>query len=84
MEYLWYCLPMDLAEYLSKAGMTQAELAARLGVSPGAVSHWVTGRKRVTAELCPEIERLTGGKVRCEDLRSDIGWAVLRDSSCAT
>lgn len=30
------------------------------------------------AEYCPAIERATGGVVRCEALRPDIEWAVLR------
>ena len=36
-------------------------------------------RGRVPAEHCPAIERATGGKVRCEDLRPDVDWSVLRD-----
>jgi DNA-binding transcriptional regulator YdaS (Cro superfamily) len=28
------------------------------------------------AEYCPDIERITG--VRCEELRSDVNWGVLR------
>ncbi len=35
-------------------------------------------RGRVPAEHCPAIERATGGAVRCEDLRPDIEWGVLR------
>ena len=31
---------------------------------------------RVPAEYCPDIEALTG--VRCEELRPDVNWAVLR------
>jgi DNA-binding transcriptional regulator YdaS (Cro superfamily) len=34
------------------------------------------GRTRVPAEYCPRIEELFG--VRCEDLRPDINWSVLR------
>ena len=26
------------------------------------------------AEHCPRIERITGGSVRCEDLRPDVEW----------
>lgn len=32
----------------------------------------------VPAERCPAIERATNGQVRCEDLRPDVDWAVLR------
>lgn len=32
------------------------------------------------AEYCPSIERATG--VRCEELRPDVDWSVLRNSDC--
>lgn len=34
-------------------------------------------QNRVPAEYCPDIEAITG--VRCEDVRPDVNWAVLRD-----
>lgn len=55
-----------------------AELARLLGVSPQAVSNWK--RDGVPAEKCPLIERLTEGSVRCEELRPDIEWRVLREA----
>lgn len=51
-------------------------MAARLGVQTGHIFYWL--KKRVPAEHCPAIERATGGAVRCEDLRPDVDWAVLR------
>jgi DNA-binding transcriptional regulator YdaS (Cro superfamily) len=33
---------------------------------------------RVPAEHCPRIEKLTAGKVTCEELRPDVDWAYLR------
>ena len=55
-------------------------LASAIGVSESAPHMW---RKRgnVPAEYCPAIERATGGKVRCEDLRPDVAWDVLRDQA---
>lgn len=35
---------------------------------------------RVPADHCPNIEALTKGAVRCEQLRPDVNWSVLRDS----
>lgn len=61
-----------------QAAGSQTELARRIGVTKQFVSHWATGRRAVPAEYCPAIERATGGAVRCEDLRPDIDWAVLR------
>jgi DNA-binding transcriptional regulator YdaS (Cro superfamily) len=60
-------------------------LASHVGVAPSAPSMWKQ-RGRVPAEHCPLIERATGGAVRCEDLRPDVAWDVLRmqaDQACA-
>jgi DNA-binding transcriptional regulator YdaS (Cro superfamily) len=70
--------PIDVA---SEIVGSQTLLAAALGVTKGAVPQWRTEGRRVPAEHCPSIERLTGGRVRCEDLRPDIDWAVLRRPS---
>lgn len=50
-------------------------MARALGLSShGVVHQWRLNR--VPAEHCPDIEALTG--IRCEELRPDINWAVLR------
>jgi DNA-binding transcriptional regulator YdaS (Cro superfamily) len=54
-----------------------AALAKSLGRTRMGVWHWKKGQ--VPAELCPEIERLTG--VRCEELRPDVSWGVLRSQA---
>ncbi|HSV48343.1 MAG TPA: helix-turn-helix domain-containing protein [Ramlibacter sp.] len=56
----------------------RAPLASHLSVTPAAVSQWCNGERRVPAERCPQIEKATGGKVRCEELRPDVAWDVLR------
>lgn len=56
----------------------QAMLARAIGVSPPTVNQWCKGIRPVPAERCPAIERVTGGTVRCEDLRPDVDWSVLR------
>ncbi len=43
------------------------------------VQGWM--RDGVPAKYCPLIERATGGAVRCEELRPDIEWGVLRGSA---
>lgn len=54
-------------------------LAKALSVSVSSVCNW---RVRGTpAERCPDIERATGGAVRCEDLRPDVAWGVLRGAA---
>lgn len=58
----------------------QSTLARRLGVSSPTVNQWFHGDRQVPAERCPLIEKLTGGQVRCEDLRPDVQWGVLREA----
>lgn len=41
-------------------------------------------KTRVPAERCPQIEQATGGLVRCEDLRPDVQWSVLRGNPLTT
>jgi DNA-binding transcriptional regulator YdaS (Cro superfamily) len=59
---------------------SQSAIAAALGVAPQVVNNWLR-RRRVPADHCPAIERVTGGSVRCEDLRPDVDWAYLRGSA---
>jgi DNA-binding transcriptional regulator YdaS (Cro superfamily) len=61
---------MKLEKYLH--GRCQAHLALDLGVDPSLVTHWLKGRKRITAERAVQIERATGGLVTREELRPDI------------
>ena len=56
-----------------------ARLAELVGVTPAMVYHWANGRERVAAERCPIIEAVTGHAVRCEQLRPDVPWHVLRE-----
>lgn len=57
---------------------SQKALAEVLGVTKGAVNQWKDEGRKVPAEHCPVIERVTNGAVRCEDLRPDMAWDVLR------
>jgi DNA-binding transcriptional regulator YdaS (Cro superfamily) len=70
--------PVDLA---AEVVGSQAALASVLGVTRAAVSQWKDEGRKVPAEHCPVIERATGGRVRCEDLRPDVAWNVLRDQA---
>lgn len=54
------------------------KMAQALKLSGHAVIYqW--SKNRVPADHCPDIEKLTG--VRCEELRPDVNWAVLRTPS---
>lgn len=54
-----------------------ANLASAIGVGATTPQMWKV-RGNVPAEYCPAIERVTKGKVRCERLRPDVAWDVLR------
>lgn len=49
-------------------------------VATSSVYAWMSGTRRIPAECCPVIERLTG--VRCEWIRPDVEWGVLRSTAC--
>lgn len=71
-----------LAKAASIVG-SKASLAHLLGVTKAAVSQWTEIGRRVPAEHCPRIEGATRGAVRCEELRPDVEWHVLRnDGAC--
>jgi DNA-binding transcriptional regulator YdaS (Cro superfamily) len=71
-------LPLETALDRAVAAMgTVAALAAEINVAASLPSMW-RKRAQVPAKHCPAIERATGGAVRCEDLRPDIEWGVLR------
>ena len=72
---------MNLKQYVDTERGVAANLARALGVSPVMISQWISGVKAVPAERCPVIERATGGAVRCEELRPDVEWNVLREFS---
>jgi DNA-binding transcriptional regulator YdaS (Cro superfamily) len=63
---------MDLATYLKTHGVSQSDLADRVGVSQGMVSHWLGGRKGITAERARDIEIATNGVVQRHELRPDV------------
>jgi DNA-binding transcriptional regulator YdaS (Cro superfamily) len=64
-------------------GGVAARMASHFGVSDQTVSWWRKGERagkavKFPADHCPECERLTNGAVRCEELRPDVAWDVLR------
>lgn len=73
--------PIDRA--IESAGSMKA-LADALGVTKAAVFQWKFPGRRVPAQHCPAIERLTLGAVRCEELRPDVDWAYLRGEVAAS
>ena len=74
---------MKLSEFFAMKRGAQASLAKALDVPAPLLSAWASEnpetRRQVPAERCPLIERATKRAVRCEDLRPDIAWEVLRE-----
>lgn len=70
---------MDLHTYLLNRPRGEASRLARmLGVPFALMSQWRTGHRPIPAGRCPDIEAATNGAVRCEELRPDVRWGVLR------
>lgn len=48
------------------------KLAEELGITKGAIGQWKMEGRRIPAEHCPHIERLTGGAVTRYELNPDV------------
>ena len=57
------------------------KLAYKIGVPVQSVYFWLSGARRIPADYCPAIERETERAVRCEQLRPDVDWSVLRGTT---
>ena len=68
---------LSLAEL--RAPGLQAALAKSLGITPSAVSQWLSGR--IPWNRCPDIERATDGRATCEVMRPDLRWARIPDAA---
>ena len=60
-----------------------SRLAKAIHVPVQSVHFWRDGKRRIPADYCPRIEEVTAGAVRCEDLRPDVRWGVLRGRASA-
>lgn len=63
--------PLVIQEACKVVG-SQAALAELLDVSENAVSKWVSGRMRITAERAVQIEQATDGQVTRYEIRPDV------------
>lgn len=70
---------MRLRDYLHKHRLTQAAFGRLLtpSVSQGKVNHWINGTRRVSLSEALQVEAVTGGEVRPQDLVID-GSSVSR------
>lgn len=73
-----------LKSYLKNLPALERELLAKsCGTSYGHLRNIGYGCRKPNAGLCIQIERETGGEIRCEELRPDIDWGWIRGSSHA-
>lgn len=54
--------------------------AARCETTEGYLRKAISKGQSLGAELCISVERESNRQVTCEDLRSDVDWAYLRQS----
>lgn len=65
MGYLRQCFDMnELKQYLKSKHLTQADFAAKLGVTQSRVSEWLTGKRRPGLDMALRIQQVTRGKVK--------------------
>jgi hypothetical protein len=75
---------MQLRDYLHQHQLTHAAFGKRLNppVSAGKVNHWLQGTRRVSLADALQIEQITGGAVRPQDLvdlATTVGESVVNE-----
>ena len=66
------------AKFVGSVGGPSAA-ARMLGVSVQAVCFWRDGKRKLPAEICPTIEKISSGKFLCEDLKPTVEWSVVAE-----
>jgi len=59
----------------------QASFAGRCDTTVNYLRKAISAGQKFGESLCINLERESSGAVRCEDLRPDVDWAYLRNSS---
>jgi len=73
---------MDLKTFLKTLSMLDRQcFAERCETTTGHLRNVAYG-KSCSESLAINIERESGGTVRCETLRPDVDWGYLRGTSC--
>lgn len=72
---------MSLKSYLKSLPPDKREaFAGACETSVGQLTQVALGHRRAGESLAINIERESGGAIRCEDLRPDVDWAYLRNT----
>jgi len=73
-----------LLNYLKTLSIEEKhEFCARCGTTLGYLRNAASTGKRLGESYCINIERESGGVVRCESLRPDVDWSYLRGTESA-
>jgi len=59
---------MKLIDFLSEQGISQADFAGSIGVSPATVSRYITGDRAPSSIRVRKIKEVTNGRVTADDL----------------
>lgn len=75
-------MSMDLKSFLETLTMVEREdFAGRCGSTAAHIKNVSYGYRSCAESLAINIERESGGKVRCEILRPDVDWQFLRNTA---
>ena len=58
-----------------------AKVSRQCGVSVQAVCFWRDGGRTLPAEHCITLEKMNGGRIRCEQMMPSVDWGYLRTSN---
>lgn len=76
---------MKLKQHLFSMPMAErVEFSRRCGTTYPHLRNIAYGQKTCGESLAINVERESKGRVRCEELRPDVDWAVLRNSTHST
>jgi DNA-binding transcriptional regulator YdaS (Cro superfamily) len=65
--------------YLNKLPLDQQErFASRCGTTVGYLRKAVSAEQRIGEDIAINMERESGGEIRCEAVRPDVDWAYIR------
>lgn len=73
----------DLIDFLNELPPSDREaFAIRCGTTERYMRKAASVGQRLRESVCINVERESGGRVRCEALRPDVDWAYLRATNC--
>jgi len=72
---------MDAKSIIEALGGDMEFLSKELRVGQTTIYNWIA-RGSIPARYSPTIERLSGRKIKCEQICPDVEWWVLREQPC--